>query len=909
MEHLVAGREDMDRSHGGHSFTASHLSQLVMEGDPFLSSSRLELVHQMLTEGREAPTASQESLGRYPPSAADQRSGSDTNRQRISEPEPRQSPYNLAGSNWNFDTSDDMFNSSYAQEGSLSNAVANWRAMNSLTTSIMQSDFRLSSRVSLPRSSSHQANNEVQFQGRFRDNRYYDRSNHSRMAEVALDSDSDDDLTGGVPLHHEINFTGSSYQTRHSHTTTSSVDDFSTNEAPSPSVESTKTSTCDLLHSESSDTDMDMHLDEWKDTGKEDLIESSSAQEAGRSADIEDLTPFGVPDYWIPASLDENTLADLINSSLPVTLDATMALTESHFTDRAQDDDISSYAGSAQNDGPEAENSIFDILQNRAESFSNVFFPGLGRRPSLGPSLFATLRPPDPDSDFESNLTATEFFEYWKERLAFEDVRFPPITGLLPILDPNFEGSVEEILVEDLDYEQCDYQGLDWSKIGAKREDARAIRNMLYCNYRNYPDMEDRLFEDHRDRVSTLPTSDNSFRFRRFMPRHKAKLAHFQLRHLLAAPTKNAVFFPTAHGVSCADTTFNTQQCVMDFAKCRGDGPTVVTRVSTLAASDGVVVIGGYEGEYAVKSLFSADDGCFAAGLLTRWNNNITNHVHTFLGRRSGLPQVVFCSNDSKVRVLDCYTDTVIQTRDFGWIVNCSVTSPDGRLRLIVGDDTQPVVVDAESGRKIVGLERHHDYGFACDWSPNGVYMATGNQDGSVQIWDARNWNRPLLKEPIGTEVGGARSLHFSPVGGGRPVLLMAEPADIVSVVDAVTFETSQRFDFFGEIGGTAFVPGGSSFFVANTDQALGGLFEFERVQWDDFGKDDISTARRLQPLEDLDMSLYRDEEYMSDDDESLPEADRNDWIPDEELDTDPRVLHTRTRQRYRGMGLEQLVF
>ncbi|MCJ1284916.1 hypothetical protein MMC26_004253 [Xylographa opegraphella] len=728
------------------------------------------------------------------------------------------------------------------------------------------------------------------------------------MTEVASDSESDDGLTGGVPLSHELQFPEFSHQPRHSHTITSSVDDFSMDEAPSPSMESTKTSTCDLLYSESSDTDMDMHLEEWKQSDREDLTVSSSSRELRHSADVETLTPFGDSASWIPAPLDDNALANLINISLPAIADATMALSRSQSTDRAQDNDTSSYVGSAQDEISEAENIPFDFYQNRADPFSNLFFPGLGRGP-VGPSLFPTLRPPDPDSDFESNLTASEFFELWKERLAFEDVRFPPMNGMIPTLDPEIGGLSNAILIEDLDYEQCDYQGLDWSKIGARREDARAIRNMLYCNYRNYPDLEDRLFDDPRQRASTLTPLNNSFRFRRFMPGHKAKLAHFQLRHLLAAPTKNTVFFPTTDGVACADTTFNTQQCVMNFAERHGDGPTISTRVSTLAAGDGVLVVGGYEGEYAYKSLTSADDACFAAGLLTRWINNITNHVHTFLARRSGLPQVVFCCNDSRVRVLDCYTDTVIQTRDFGLVVNCAVTSPDGRLRLIVGDDTQPVVVDAESGRKIIGLERHHDFGFACDWSPNGVYMATGNQDGSVKIWDARNWNRPLLEEPIGTEIGGARSLHFSPLGGGRPVLLMAEPADIVSVVDAVTFKTTQRFDFFGEIGGTAFVPDGSSFFVANTDQALGGLFEFERVQWDDYGKEAICTTRRLRPSKDLDMNFFRDEECQSDDDELFPEAERNDWMPDDELDADPRVLHHRTRRYYRGMGLDQLVF
>ena len=146
----------MAQSHGGHSFTGSHLSQLVMEGDPSLSSSRLELIHQMLMEGREEPTASRESLGRYLPSAPGHRSRTDTNRQRNSGPQRIPSSHNLTDSDWNSDSVDVMINSSYAHQGSLSNAVANWRAMNSLTASIMHTDSRIPSRVSRSRTSSHQ---------------------------------------------------------------------------------------------------------------------------------------------------------------------------------------------------------------------------------------------------------------------------------------------------------------------------------------------------------------------------------------------------------------------------------------------------------------------------------------------------------------------------------------------------------------------------------------------------------------------------------------------------------------------------------------------------------------------------------------------------------------------------------
>ena len=106
--------------------------------------------------------------------------------------------------------------------------------------------------------------------------------------------------------------------------------------------------------------------------------------------------------------------------------------------------------------------------------------------------------------------------------------------------------------------------------------------------------------------------------------------------------------------------------------------------------------------------------------------------------------------------------------------------------------------------------------------------VAPGNQDGIVPIWDSRAWKQPV--EVLPTELAGVRSMQFSPLGGGRPVLLMAEPADFVSVVDAQTFRSRQRFDFFGEIAGVSFTPDGSKFFVANTDEHFGGILEFDQV-------------------------------------------------------------------------------
>lgn len=588
-----------------------------------------------------------------------------------------------------------------------------------------------------------------------------------------------------------------------------------------PPSESSLRSNQDEGHAgKSSETDTELSLLYCEDAGEVELTTAFSGPNASeRNWNRGELSPTSDLLHWLPSSLISDVTFQAHNSS-PI----------------AAADDAATQGASA-------------ILNTNRVIESNLPWPD----PTMMWRNFATLPATDhfmqnfhrtlhddTFDTFETNLTAQHFFILWWERYLFQDSHFPPISEQVTQLDSIVNEGPDVVSVEDLDGERCDHQGLNWAKLGASRKDARTIRTGLYTSYRNIPDP---LFEESWDQVRSLSRSDKSFRFRRFMTKHKAKISHFQLRNVLAAPTRNSIFYPVSNGVMCVDTTLNHAQRVMDFSKRR---PTQARfspmRVTSLAASDGVLVVGGYEGEYAVKSLFSSADGSFTSGAHADGRKGLINHIHTYLDRRSGLPQAVISSNDSKISVLDCYTNIIVREHGFAWPVNCSATSPDGRLRLVIGDNTEPCITDAESGRIVVSLYRHGDYGFACDWSPNGIHMATGNQDGCVKIWDARRWDQPLFREPIGTELGCARSLHFSPLGGGKPVLVMAEPADIVTLIDATTFETSQQFDFFGEIGGTAFVPDGSSFFVANMDATLGGLLEYERVQLDGCRKRAVMT-------------------------------------------------------------------
>lgn len=98
--------------------------------------------------------------------------------------------------------------------------------------------------------------------------------------------------------------------------------------------------------------------------------------------------------------------------------------------------------------------------------------------------------------------------------------------------------------------------------------------------------------------------------------------------------------------------------------------------------------------------------------------------------------------------------------------------------------------------------------------------MWTTRTNGSISA-------NPL--ETIDNDMSCVRSLKFSPTGGGKKVLLAAESADIVSVIDAATFQSRQVIDFFGEIGETSFSPDGQDIYIAVSDDVSGGILKYTR--------------------------------------------------------------------------------
>ena len=373
----------------------------------------------------------------------------------------------------------------------------------------------------------------------------------------------------------------------------------------------------------------------------------------------------------------------------------------------------------------------------------------------------------------------------------------------------------------------------------------------------------------------------------------------------------------------CFNPAMDTTECAMDLTKLASKDAARLDRVTTLTASDGVLVAGGLEGVYAIKSLSATFETKPITGVITEDPNCSTNRVQTFLDRRSGLPQAVFDSNDMSIRTLDCLTNKFVRHHRFPCQINCSAMSPDGRLRLLVGDACTPVVANAETGEKLAVLHGHQDFGFACAWAPDGITMATGHQDGLVQIWDARKLTRSLHTLPM--EMGGCRTMAFSPVGSGKRVLVLAEPADFIHVVDAQNFRSKQVIDFFGEISGISIPPDGSRLYIANGDPKYGGIMEFGRSSNRGRYGNDNDRRRRFKSPDRKQRDLMKRIMHL-DHGESLIDKSRwdvleerkgfkvgrseaLDWLCDDDLECEQGTSLSRSLQRRQDVGFEGFIF
>ncbi len=111
------------------------------------------------------------------------------------------------------------------------------------------------------------------------------------------------------------------------------------------------------------------------------------------------------------------------------------------------------------------------------------------------------------------------------------------------------------------------------------------------------------------------------------------------------------------------------------------------------------------------------------------------------------------------------------------------VASPDKKIIASVADDMVCKLWDAESGKLLREMRGHkeltpNNFGsmlYACAFSPDGKYVATGDKVGHVVVWEVETGKQIATVETPGMytwdpvqrrhSIGGIRSLAFSPDG------------------------------------------------------------------------------------------------------------------------------------------------
>jgi len=194
----------------------------------------------------------------------------------------------------------------------------------------------------------------------------------------------------------------------------------------------------------------------------------------------------------------------------------------------------------------------------------------------------------------------------------------------------------------------------------------------------------------------------------------------------------------------------------------------------------------------------------------------------------SGSLHFLASNNDCGVRDFDMEKFQICNNFRFAWPVNHTSQNPDGKLAVIVGDNPDGLLVDANSGKTVHDLRGHLDYSFASAWNPDGRTFATGNQDKTCRVWDIRNLSKSVAV--LGGNIGAIRSIRYTSDG---KFLAMAEPADFIHIFDVDSgYSRKQELDFFGEIAGISFSPDTESLFVGVHDRAYSSLLQFNRQRF-----------------------------------------------------------------------------
>ena len=74
-------------------------------------------------------------------------------------------------------------------------------------------------------------------------------------------------------------------------------------------------------------------------------------------------------------------------------------------------------------------------------------------------------------------------------------------------------------------------------------------------------------------------------------------------------------------------------------------------------------------------------------------------------------------------------------------------------------------IIDVRTQNRAHQLQGHVAYSFSCDWSPDGNWLCTGNEDHTARIYDVRSSSTQALYT-LGARMAPVRNVLFHLVEG-----------------------------------------------------------------------------------------------------------------------------------------------
>lgn len=273
-------------------------------------------------------------------------------------------------------------------------------------------------------------------------------------------------------------------------------------------------------------------------------------------------------------------------------------------------------------------------------------------------------------------------------------------------------------------------------------------------------------------------------------------------------------------------------------------------RISSSACSDKFLVNGTFEGSYILQNIEDPENYYLVdERLLTTASDGITNHISI----TKDDSELIIASNDAYIRFVDLQSNK-ISAFQLPFAVNClSINPHNPNEYFVAADDTRNFILDRraltrdkmDSFSSFLG---HTDYGFGCDWSPvDENLLVSGNQDGTVRLWDRRMSNESLFSwsSALGSLAynvdsqacgGPVRNCKFSYYGDH---IVWAESLDHVGVLKVGDLSSDcdlvlprvQSIDFIGKCIGLNMCPvdsgRGEQLVIGVNDCPLGGILNY----------------------------------------------------------------------------------